>query len=316
MSTKITERWDGTSWRVVRSPDPAGSTDARFASVHCRSSTSCVAVGQYTTASYTTKTLAERWNGTTWSIVPSPNPVAIAVSGLVSVQCVSATFCIAVGSYYVSSPDSSSEKTLVEQWDGTSWRIVTSPNQPAAIDSGLAGVWCTTAAECFAVGHYTTETVTRTLVERWDGSKWSIVASPNRAGVAQNELSAVVCRAASSCFAVGSGGGTLVERWNGSSWSMVTSPNPSGATSASLTGVSCPGTGRCYAVGDFFKGSSMTRLVETWNGASWSIVGTPAPAGTIRSSLNGIACATSVNCFAVGEYRLGPSRRPLTERFS
>lgn len=263
-----------------------------------------------------TKTFVERWNGTTWSIVASPNPTGSAVIGLAGVHCVSAMFCVAVGSFYVSSSDSSAEKTLVEHWNGTSWKIVNSPNQPAAVDSGLTGVSCTSASNCFAVGHYNTELLTQTYVERWDGSKWSIVASPNRAGGAQSELSGVVCRTTASCFAVGSGGGTLIERWNGSTWSLITSPNPAGATASSLTAVSCPTATRCYAAGDFFKGSSPTRLVETWNGTSWSIVSTPAPAGTIRSSLSGVACSTTTNCFAVGEYRLGPSRRPLIERFS
>ena len=316
VSPKITERWNGTSWRVVTSPNPAGSTEASFTSVHCLSSTSCVAVGQSSNAAFITKTMVERWNGTAWSIAASPNPVAIAVSGLNGVHCTSATFCVAVGSYFEATPDSSAEKTLVEQWNGTSWKIVASPNQPGVVDSGLSGVSCTSATSCFAVGHYSTILVTRTLVERWNGTKWSIVASPNPAGVTQSELTGVTCRTITSCFAVGSGRGTLAERWNGSSWSMMTTPNPTGATGSSLTAISCPSATRCYAVGDFFKTTSLARLVETWNGTGWSMVSTPVPAGTIRSSLNGVACAATVNCFAVGEYRLGPSRRPLIERFS
>jgi hypothetical protein len=283
--------------------------------VHCRTSTSCVAVGQYTTPALVTKTLVQRYNGTSWSIAPSPNPAGIAVSGLASVHCTSATFCVAVGSAFTSTFDSSAEKTLVEHWNGTSWKIVPSPNKPGAIDSGLAGVWCTSATNCFAVGHSSTTLVTKTLIERWDGTSWRIVASPSPAGISQSELSGVTCPSATSCFAVGSGAGTLVERWNGSGWSMMTSPNPVGSTGSSLTSISCPTTTRCYAVSDVFKGS-VQRLVETWNGTKWSIVSTPAPAGTIRSSLSGVSCASASRCFAVGEYRLGPSRRPLIERFS
>jgi hypothetical protein len=58
------------------------------------------------------------------------------------------------------------------------------------------------------------------------------------------------------------------------------------------------------------------RLVEVWNGTAWSITGTPAPAGTTQSSFSGVACGGIVNCFAVGEYQSGTSRRPLIERFS
>ena len=314
--TRLVERWNGTKWSVVVSPSPIGAGNSQFTSVHCLTGASCVAVGQYETAS-TTKTLVERWNGTSWSIERSPNPVGVAVSGLAAVQCTSAASCFAVGSFYVSTSDSSAERTLVEHWNGTKWSIVPSRNRSDSIDNGLTGVSCPGTTTCFAVGHSRTNLVTKTLVERWDGTSWSIVASPNPPGTAQSELSGIVCRGEAKCFAVGSGHGTLIERWNGSKWSIVTSPNPTGATGASLTGVSCPGATRCYAVGDFFKGGSAPqRLVETWNGTSWSIVATPAPSGTIRSSLNGIACVTTTTCFAVGEYRLGPSRRPLIERLS
>ncbi|HTK15033.1 MAG TPA: hypothetical protein VL769_01470 [Acidimicrobiia bacterium] len=260
--------------------------------------------------------MVERWNGTRWSIGATPNPVGIAVSGLAGVHCPNATFCVAVGSYFMNSPDSSLERTLVEQWNGTSWRIVASPNRPGVTDNGLTGVSCVSATDCTAVGHYRNDLGTRTLVERWNGTKWSIVASPNPGGVAQSELTGVTCRSATSCFAVGSGHGTLVERWNGTSWSLMTTPNPAGTSSASLTSISCPGATRCFAVGDFFGSSNVQRLVEVWNGAAWSITSTPAPAGTISSGFSGVSCGGTVNCFAVGEYSSGTSRRPLIERFS
>ena len=228
----------------------------------------------------------------------------------------SSSLCFAVGSAFVGTTDSSAEHTLVERWNGSSWSIVTSPNQPSANDSGLTGVTCTSTTSCFAVGHYDTDLVTRTLVERWNGTSWSIVASPNPSGIAQSELLGIACPTATSCFAVGSGHGTLVEHWNGTTWALMTSPSPAGSTGSSLTSVSCPSATRCDAVSDYFAGTTQQRLLETWNGAHWSIVATPAPAGTIRSSLSGVACATTANCFAVGEYRLGPSRRPLIERFS
>jgi hypothetical protein len=221
----------------------------------------------------------------------------------------------------MNSSDSSAEQTLVEHWNGMTWKIVASPNQPGLTDNGLTGVSCVSAIDCTAVGHWSNDVVGRTLVEHWNGAKWSIVASPSPAGVPQSELTAVTCRSSStthttSCIAVGSGHGTLIERWNGSAWSIMTSPNPTGTSSASLTSVSCPTATRCVAVGDFFMTTSVQRLVEDWNGAAWSIIKTPAPAGTIRSSFSGVSCAATANCFAVGEYQLGTSRRPLIERFA
>jgi hypothetical protein len=73
------------------------------------------------------------------------------------------------------------------------------------------------ASNCVAVG---TKTVaggnTGTLVEAWNGTNWSAVASPNAPGASDNELSSVACRNL-LCVAVGSasselGVATLTER--------------------------------------------------------------------------------------------------------
>src|SRR5258705_3604571 len=97
-SYRLAERWNGSKWTAVTTPNPTGATNSQFTGVHCRTSTSCVAVGQYGTAALHTKTLVERWNGSAWSINASPNPAGIAVTGLAGVHCPSATFCVAVGS--------------------------------------------------------------------------------------------------------------------------------------------------------------------------------------------------------------------------
>ena len=59
----------------------------------------------------------EHWNGTAWSVVPSPNvgPVLTLSHG---VAAVSANDVWAVGSYDVT------DKALVEHWDGTAWSVV------------------------------------------------------------------------------------------------------------------------------------------------------------------------------------------------
>jgi hypothetical protein len=104
--------------------------------------------------------LAELWNGTTWSIQPTPNP-----SGrhwpnpeLSGVSCPSATECLAVGSYL----DSKSVlQTLVERWNGTTWGIERrhvgvqdTPNPRGNGDSAFFGVSCPTSLDCTAVGGY------------------------------------------------------------------------------------------------------------------------------------------------------------------
>jgi hypothetical protein len=64
----LTERWNGSQWKTVASPSVAGAIASAFESVACPSATNCVAVGISSTAS-SSKRLAERWNGTRWSII-------------------------------------------------------------------------------------------------------------------------------------------------------------------------------------------------------------------------------------------------------
>src|SRR4029077_14302648 len=69
-----------------------------------------------------------------------------------------------------------------------------------------------------------------TVVERWYGTKWSTVSSPNR-GTNDSYLWGVSCVSPSWCAAVGQsfnagvGGRTLVEMWNGKTWRIVASPS-------------------------------------------------------------------------------------------
>jgi hypothetical protein len=94
----LAERWDGTSWKVqIITPDPKGATASGLNAVSCTSATVCIAIGDYTTSTGTSLTLAERWDGTSWKI---QTPVfGVINSGLNDVSCATATPCVAVGSY-------------------------------------------------------------------------------------------------------------------------------------------------------------------------------------------------------------------------
>jgi hypothetical protein len=318
-NVKLIQRWNGKKWTALSSPSPPGATSSHLSAVRCAHPSSCVAVGQYSTATVT-KTLALRWRNNRWTLMDTPNPVA-AVSGLSGLACTGPTSCIAVGGYFVSSGNSSNHYSLAEHWNGTEWTIVPTPNVPDAFDSVLMGVACAAPTDCFAVGYSHTTLVTVPLIQRWDGASWSIIASPNLPDSADTELSAVACAAATRCTAVGTSSyGTLVQRWNGSSWSIQPSPNPTGSTGAELTGVSCPSTVRCFASGASFrvvslKGARQNRLVERLTPSGNVLVRVPVPSDAKRSSLSAISCANDSNCFAVGSYYRGPSRRPLLIRF-
>ena len=93
----LTERWNGLRWAVLPSPIPSGATSSTFTSVSCTSSAACIAVGGYE-SSAGSFTLAERFNGATWSIQRTPNPSGSTQSVLNSVACTSPSECTAVGS--------------------------------------------------------------------------------------------------------------------------------------------------------------------------------------------------------------------------
>ena len=290
----LVESWNGTSWSVVPSPSPGrASSSDELQGVSCASASSCTAVGY---SGY--KTLVESWNGTRWSVVPSPNErPASSANALQGVSCASASSCTAVGY--------SGYRTLVESWDGTRWSVVPSPNErPASSANALQGVSCASASSCTAVGYYNrggVPSTSRTLVESWDGTSWSIVASPNEAPASSaNALQGVSCASASSCTAVGySGYRALVESWNGTSWSVVPSPNERPGSTNDLYGVSCTSASSCTAVGY----SSYETLVESWDGTSWSVVPSPSPGpGSSANVLQGVSCASATSCAAVGSY--------------
>ena len=100
------------SWSII--PSPATGT---LNSVSCTSSTFCIAVG----------TEIESWDGTAWTVVPSPSPSGSTGSGFYGVSCLSATNCTAVGYSYNGTDGSANYQTLIESWDGTAWSITPSP---------------------------------------------------------------------------------------------------------------------------------------------------------------------------------------------
>ncbi len=312
----LVEQWNGTNWSVTASPNPLGANISELSGVSCPSATSCFAVGGYSTSS-ARSTLVEQWNGTTWSIITSPNPSGATWTTLNGVSCPSTTSCYAVG-YYLTG--STPNQTLVEHWDGANWSIVTSPNRRGATGSYLSSVACPSTTLCYAVGDWTTTTAHWTLIERWNGRSWAVLASANPSG-SISLLSAVSCASTTDCNAVGdyqtsSESKTLIEHWNGTSWAIVTSPNPTGTTSTGLSDVSCASTTSCYAVGVYQTSSAFATLIEKWNGASWTIVTNADPPGSTSASLSGVRCPTTTSCFAVGSYDTSSANAALVEQWN
>jgi hypothetical protein len=144
------------------------------------------------------QTLVEHWNGTLWSVVPSPN-VGLNNNSLFSVTTVSANDVWAVG---ISTSNSNNDQTLIQHWDGTQWSVVPSPNVGSQTND-LFEVAAASANDIWTVGRYiNNENVSLTLIQHWDGSKWSVVPSPN-VGPGNNILQGLTMISANDVWAVG-----------------------------------------------------------------------------------------------------------------
>jgi hypothetical protein len=174
------------------------------------------------------------------------------------------------------------------------WSTVKLPNVEGKLNNAnkLAGVSCLAITQCMAVGEYENESaVFQGLSELRNGSAWSVVAMPEKAGGVS--MAGVSCLSPSYCIGVGhyvlgSGNVTLAEVWNGTEWSIQTTPNP--GLGGAFTGVSCASVNECTAVGYYKPTPGETKtLAEYWNGAEWSIQSTPNLAATF-SELTGVGC--------------------------
>ena len=286
--------WNGTAWKRVASPSPAGS--AGLSSVAATSPTNAWAIG----SAGNNKTLILHWNGTTWKQVPSPNLASYSV--LSAMAATSPTNAWAVGS-------AGNNKTLILHWNGTTWKQVPSPSPPPAY---LTSVAATSASNAWAVGY----TGTGTLVLHWNGKTWKRVSSPtpglqtSPVPSTGGTLIAVGTVSAATAWAVGTTGGcgcgngdSLILRWNGTAWKQVPSPTPAGGrkAGAALRSVAATSTNNAWAVGVSGCGcmaSSHWPFILRWNGTAWKQV--PSAIQSVNTSLSAVAATSESNAWAVG----------------
>ncbi len=212
----LAEHWDGSDWTIVTSP----ATDQAFDqlnSVSCVGSENCWAVGSagpeqihpnflpIYPAAAGDQGLIEHWDGSAWSVVPSFSPTAPDGGYLSAVTCVASSNCWASGS--ITNGSGSAGSTLTENWNGSVWAIIPSPDAPGPGGDIFSGITCLGASRCWAVGSSGVSGNggggfnPRSFIEYWDGTAWSIQPSPNVTSVSL--LGSVTCVGGVSCWAVG-----------------------------------------------------------------------------------------------------------------
>ena len=210
----LAERWDGRTWTVQQTPS-FSTGEHLLTGVSCSAApSSCIAVGYYTphTAGHSPRALAERWNGSDWTVMTTPAFKTAPNTELQSVSCPSSEACTAVGYHWSgrSGPGSTTraeqDHGVAERWNGKQWTFQKLPSQPRGRHtSDFPASRVTAPRACTAVGQY-------------------------RKG--------------------GAGSWTLAERWR-HHWSMEHTRNPAKGSKSTLVGVDCPKTMVCTAVGEW-----------------------------------------------------------------
>jgi hypothetical protein len=202
-SLPLAERWDDTRWTNLK-PILKTIADGVFNGVSCTTADACTAVGDagLKPADDATVALAERWDGSQWTVQNVPDPAGNAggdINQFEAVSCSSPTACIATG---MDAPAANGIRTtLAEGWDRSSWNIHTAlPDEFANLD----GVSCTSASACIAVAF---------VAEQWDGTRWTLQSLPPEPD-GEPGLTAVSCTLPLVCTAVGFGASPVADFWN------------------------------------------------------------------------------------------------------
>jgi hypothetical protein len=96
-------------------------------------------------------TLSEHWDGTSWTIVGTPNFNSNATNQvLVGVVALSSNNIWTAGQYIVPLLGSA-QSTLTENWDGANWNFIPSPNRRNS-NNRLHGITVTPGGTLWAVG--------------------------------------------------------------------------------------------------------------------------------------------------------------------
>ncbi len=302
----LAESWNGSSWALQTTPNPAGATDSQFDAVSCAGlpANGCMVVGNYLAADDSVLPLAETWNGSAWAI-HSPTISGASDVVLTGVSCPASNSCEVVG---FGTDANGNAKPVAASWNGASW-TTQSPSIPAGSISPIpSGVSCTAANACTAVGSYLNAGGQVLAYAEHFTSTWSAaLTTPNPSNTyGYMALYGVSCTGA-TCETVGeadpnSGGEQpLAELLNGSTWKYQPLPNsyyqdPFGNA---LSGVSCTAANACTAAGSTGYASTIAYRFT----GSWAVQGTPPFSPDLgQGGFSAVSCGAATACTAVGTF--------------
>jgi hypothetical protein len=260
----------GSVWKAYTLPAPTGSTGQVITALQANSSTDVWAVGRTTDAAGVDGILIEHWDGSSWSLSPTPD-VGTEGSELAGVASGGTNDVWAVGQ----STSAGVPRTLALHWDGTGWSVVPTPN----VGKGrkvLTSVAEAVTDDVWAVGSSASSGQDEPLSLRWDGTTWSNVRVP-LTGDGPNDPRAVSAVSTGQVWMAGDAVNTmyglrpLFGAWDGAAWNMDRSADPTAG--GVLVGVSGVASDDAWAVGV----TGLLPFSERWDGRRWSLVPLPQP---------------------------------------
>lgn len=259
----LSMRWDGANWVLVAMPAPpssGGAPQVTLYDAHAFSSDDVWAVGSNPPPSSTAlETLAYRWDGSTWNIVPSPAGCCGAFgSAFYCVDGVSGDDFWAVGYLNEEGPNA---YPLAAHWNGAGWEEHRLPGLGNARVQSIRDLHVLAADDIWALEATGINVPTQPhRIFHWDGSSWSEGTSPINTIRYGSGTEAIFAFGPDDIWV-----STVVQltyqvvmlHWNGSTWTEMNVP----VFAYEFFG-SAPDD--LYAVG--------STSIMHWDGAEWTIV--------------------------------------------
>jgi PKD repeat protein len=165
-SVTLAAHWNGTSWTAVPTPNVSNRSH-RLEDVVAIAPDDVWAVGHSRNLTELYRTLILHWDGTQWSVTPSPNLPG--ENFLYGVSGTSARDVWAVGWAW----DGIASRQIFLHWDGFSWSQVEGPGGPTACVGCTGDVLAMGPDDVWAVG---------STLGHWDGTGWTLVPNPEVPG--------------------------------------------------------------------------------------------------------------------------------------
>jgi len=286
------------TWTRVPSPNRGTVASTLQDVVTVPGTSTAWAVGYYydsNLAAY--RSMTQRYNGTSWSVVPSLNGSATGYSQLNRVDATSSTNVWAIGS-------DTQAGTLVHRYDGSRWVAMTRPSGVA-----LRGLDVVSSTEVWIAGY----AGSAATVSQWKNGTWTTRYTQASTGRHLTVFEAIAVDAAGKVWAVGwdrdyNAPGrpvsSLVVHFDGSSWKRESSPNPLNRNT--LTDVVALTNGEVFAVGvaqDTSGGGITPRsLMLRRQGTTWSSLTVPRGETGSQDQLQAVAAVSSTSVWSVGYY--------------